>query len=265
MLTTNKRQLTPSAYLQNVGHNIKMTEKTSNILYYGGLILLAIGAFGLTFAAFFSIIGLPIFIVGLILILTSLKKSWKQRLIPIGLFIIGIVAFWPIWRAVNSVGPEIFLIPENYRGRVNIVYKKECGIKLEKSDEGLVYNIPNEGILILDKEQKYGFIDHTYYLIDKNGNRTELPKMDVRDFNEEWTLEKNPNEPPRDKLGVFHWGRTGSMGKMIDENGEVSNQDDLYTYSEFYVSTYSDLMERFDFKYEREFDSIRDNKIQKCK
>src|SRR5690606_31723463 len=130
-----------------VGHNIKMTEKTSNILYYGGLILLAIGAFGLTFAAFFAIIGLPIFIVGLILILTSLKKSWKQRLIPIGLFIIGIVAFWPIWRAVNSVGPEIFLIPENYRGRVNIVYKKECGIKLEKSDEGLVYNIPNEGIL----------------------------------------------------------------------------------------------------------------------
>ena len=242
-----------------------MTVKTSNILYYSGLILLAIGAFGLTFAAFFAIIGLPVFIVGIILVLVSLKKSWKHRLIPIGLFILGIVAFWPIWRAINSVGPEIFLISENYRGRVNIVYKKGCGINLEKSKEGLVYKIPNDGILILDKEQKYGFIEHTYYLIDQNGVRTELPKMDVRDFNEEWTLEKNPKEPPRDKLGVFHWGRTGSMGRMIDENGEVSNQDDLYTYSEFYVSTYSDLSDRFDFKYERKFDSIRDSKIKQCK
>ena len=248
-----------------VGHNMKMNNKTSNILYYSGLILLAIGAFGLTFAAFFAMIGLPIFIVGLILVLVSLKKTWKERLFPIGLFLIGIVAFWPIWRAMNTVGPETFLIPENYRGRVNIIYKEDCGIKLEKPKEGLVYKIPNDGILILDQEQKYGFIDHEYYLVSQNGKRTELPKMDVRDFNEEWTSEKNPNEPPRDQLGVFHWGRTGSMGKMIDENGEISNKDDLYTFSEFYVSTYSDLTERFDFKYERKFDSIRDNKIEKCK
>jgi membrane-bound ClpP family serine protease len=60
-----------------VGHNMKMTEKTSNILFYSGLILLTIGAFGLTFAAFFAIIGLPVFIVGIILVLASLKKTWK--------------------------------------------------------------------------------------------------------------------------------------------------------------------------------------------
>ena len=244
---------------------MKITDKTSNILYYSGIVLLTIGAFGLTFAAFFAIIGFPIFIVGLIFVLVSLKKTWKQRLISIGLFIIGIIAFWPIWRGINTVGPEVFLIPENYRGRVNIIYKKGCGINLEKSDEGLVYKIPNDGILLLDKDQKYGFIDHTYYLIDQNGNRTELPKMDVRDFNEVWNVEKNPNESPRDKLGIFHWGRTGSIGKMIDENEEVSNPDDLYTYSEFYVSTYTDLTERFYFKYERNFDSIRDDKIEKYK
>lgn len=242
-----------------------MNKKRSNIFYYCGIFLLAIGAFGLTFAAFFAIIGLPIFIVGLILVLVSHKNTWKKRLITIGLFIIGIVAFWPIWREVNSVGPEVFLIPENYRGRVNIIYKKGCGINLQKSTEGLVYKIPNDGILIINKEQDFGLIEHTYYLIDQNGNRTELPKMDTRDFNEEWTLEKNPNEPSRDKLGIFHWGRTGSMGKMIDENEEVTNQDELYTFSEFYISTYKDLTERFDFKYEQRFDSIRDYKIKKCK
>lgn len=243
---------------------MKMNNKTSNILYYSGLILLAIGGFGLTFAAFFAIIGLPIFIVGIILVLVSLKKNWKERLIPIGIFIIGIVAFWPIWRAMNTVGPETFLIPENYRGRVNVIYKEGCGIKLEKSKEGLVYKIPNDGILILDKEQKYGFIDHEYYLVGQNGKRTELPKMDVRDFNEEWTSEKNPNEPPRDKLGVFHWGRTGSSGIAVNENGIANNEDEQYTYKEFYVSTYNNLSERFNFKYERKFDSIRDRRVKNC-
>lgn len=241
-----------------------MTDKTSKILFYSGLILLAIGTFGLTFAAFFAIIGLPIFIAGIILVLMS-KKPWKQRLIPIGFFILGIVAFWPIWRIINTVGPETFLIPDNYRGRVNIIFKEGCGNELKKTDEGFIYKIPNNGILILNAKQKFGIIDHTYYLVDNNGNKAELPKMDVRDFNEEWTLEKNPNEPARDKLGVFHWGRMGSMGKKIDVNGNVKNEDDLYTYSEFYVSTYNDLTERFDFKYESEFDSLRDKELEKCK
>lgn len=243
---------------------MKMTDKTSNILFYSGLILLAIGAFGLTFAAFFAVIGLPIFVAGIILVLIS-KKTWKQRLIPIGLFIIGIIAFWPIWRGMNTVGPETFLIPNDYRGRATIVYKKDCGIILEKTKEGLTYEIPEDGILILNDEQEYGFIEHSYYLIDKNGIRTELPKMDVRDFNEEWTLEKNPNEPSRDKLGVFHWGRTGSIGKMMGENGEVTNKDELYTFNEFYVSTYSDLSAKFNFKYERKYDSIRNAKVKKRK
>ena len=240
-----------------------MNVKTSNILFYSGISLLAIGAFGLTFAAFFAMIGMPIFVIGIVLILIS-KKTWKQKLIPIGLFIVGIIAFWPIWRNINTVGPETFLIPNDYRGRVNIIHKKNCGILLEKTENGLIYEIPNDGILLLSNDQKYGFIDHKYYLIDKNGKKTELPKMDVRDFNEKWTLEKNPNEPPRDKLGVFHWGRTGSIGEMIDHNGDISNESDLYTFNEFYISTYSDLTERFNFKYERKFDSIRNIKIKKC-
>jgi hypothetical protein len=237
-----------------------MKKKENNILFYIGITLLFIGAFGLTFAAFFAIIGLPVFIIGIILILVS-KRTWKQKLIPIGFFVIAIMSFWPIWKAINSVGPEIFLIPENYRGKVNIIYKKGCGIHIQKTKAGLIYNIPEDGILMIDDEQSFGFIDHTYYLVDSNGKRTELPKMDVRDFNEEWTLEKNPNEPPRDKLGVFHWGRTGSAGKMIDTSGNLINEKDLYTFSEFYVSTYNDLMKIFDFKYDVKFDSIANMKI----
>ena len=242
-----------------------MTDKTSNILYYCGLILLTIGAFGLTFAAFFAIIGLPIFIIGLILVLVSLKKTWKQRLIPIGLFIIGIVAFWPIWRVINTVGPEAFLIPENYQGRVNIIFKEGCGKELEKTEKGIIYKIPNDGILIIDSELKTGFIEHSYFYVDNEGNRTEIPKMDVRDFNEEWALEKSPNEPPRDQLGIFYWGRSGSIGSITNEKGEVTNNDEQYDFLEFYVSTYSDLSEKFGFRYDQKFDSIKTEKLKICK
>ena len=242
-----------------------MTNRTSTILYYSGLILLVIGAFGLTFAAFFAIIGLPIFIVGIILTLVALKKTWKQRLIPIGLFIVGIVAFWPIWIAVNTVGSETFLIPEHYQGRVTIIFKEGCGTALEKTEEGIVYKIPSDGILIIDNELKTGFIEHSYFYVDKKGNRTKIPKMDIRDFNEEWTLEKNPNEPPRDKLGIFHWGRTGSVGSIINEKGEITNKEEQYDFLEFYVSTNNDLSEKFAFKYDQKFDSIKQEKLKICK
>ena len=241
-----------------------MNKKTSDIFYYSGLVLLLIGAVGLTFAAFFALIGLPVFVIGVITVSIS-KRKWKQKLISIGLFVSGILMFWPVWTKLNTVGPEVFLIPKEYRGCVNIIYKEGCGRKLEKTREGIIYRIPDNGILILNAEQKFGFIDHTYFLVDENGNKTELPKMDVRDFNEEWTLEKNPNEPPRDKLGVFHWGRTGSMGREIDENGNVTNEDELYTFSEFYISTYNDLSHRFGFKYEREFESLREKELERCK
>lgn len=240
-----------------------MNNTTSNILFYSGLIFLTIGAYGLTFAVFFAVIGLPIFIVGIILVLIS-RKSWKQRLLPICLFIIGVIAYWPIFKEVNTVGPETFLIPDDYRGKVNIIYKTNCGITLEETKEGLIYKIPKDGILIINGEQNYGFINHNYYRVDQNGHRIELPKMDVRDFNEEWTLERNPKEPPRDKLGVFHWGRTGSSGIVVNENGIQNNPDEQYTFKEFYVSTYNNLSERFNFKYEQEFDSIRNRRVKNC-
>lgn len=240
-----------------------MTNKTSDIVFIIGIVLLVVGAFGLTYVVFFAIIALPIFVAGIVLVLVT-SKPWKLKIISIGIFIGSILIFWPIWIYINSAEPEIFLIPEDYRGRVNIIFKKGCGQELAKTDEGFVYNIPDSGILILNADQKFGIIRHTYFLIDKNGNRTELPKMDVRDFNEEWTIDKTPNEPDRDKLGVFHWGRTGSKGRLIDSNGNVINEDKLYTFSEFYISTYNDLTKRFDFGYEREFDKKRDNKIDKC-
>ena len=70
--------------------------------------------------------------------------------------------------------------------------------------------------------------------------------MDVSDFNKELPLQKNPN-----KLGIFDWGKSGSDG--VNE------------FQIFYVSTYNNLMDNIELKYGREFDSIRDIKIKKCR
>lgn len=241
-----------------------MNKRTSNTLYIIGLILLLAGALGITIFAYFLIIGAPIFLIGIIVILIS-KKPLKQKLIPIAIYIIWIIAFWPIWTKMHTVGPEAFLIPNDYRGKINVVFKKGCGSEIEKSNGGFIYRIPENGILILNAKQKFGFINHTYYLVDKNGKRTELPKMDVRDFNEEWTREKNPNEPDRDQLGVYNWGTTGSIGRNIDSDGNVTNEDDLYTYIEFYVSSYNDLTQKYGFRYQNEFEILREKEIENCK
>ncbi|MBS9461322.1 hypothetical protein KIM67_02790 [Flagellimonas sp. 389] len=80
--------------------------------------------------------------------------------------------------------------------------------------------------------------------------------MDVSDFNDEGDIEIKPNEPSRDQLGVFYWGRTG--------NTKSSVHDLKYSYQEFYVSTYSDLYQKYGPEFDMDFNLVRDKKIQQC-
>jgi hypothetical protein len=237
-------------------NNMKMTDKTSNTLFYSGLILLTIGALGMTFAVFVIIIGLPIFIIGTILTLASNSKSWKQRLFPILFFIVGILVFWPIWNWSQKAEPETFLIPQEFSGKVHILFNEPCGREIEYENGRRLFKIPNNGILTTKFKDQYGIIDQEYYLINENGERSLLPKIDVGAFNEEWSTVKNPNEPSKNKLGVFHWGRIGSDKK---------NNSKDYLFQEFYISTYSDLTKKFDFEYEQKFDSLEYEILKKCR
>lgn len=241
-----------------------MTETTKDIKYSIGITLLTLGAIGLTFFAFFAFIGLPVFLIGIVLLLLS-KKSIKRKLIILGSFGILIVSFWFVWNRIKTVGPEIFNIPIDYNGKVVLIFKPGCGEELLKSKNGYVYNIPKDGIMIINKELKTGFIDHQYRYVSNTGEIKELPKMDVRDFNEEWTLTKNQNEPSRNKLGIFHWGRTGIVGDMVDANGKIINKNQQYDFQEFYVATYEELDSKFGFKYDKEFDIRTAEKLKNCK
>lgn len=53
---------------------------------------------------------------------------------------------------------------------------------------------PSKQISLSQFKDKQGYIDQQYFLVDMNDRRTLLPNLDVHDYNEEWTAEKNPND-----------------------------------------------------------------------
>ena len=94
--------------------------------------------------------------------------------------------------------PETFLIPENFQGTLRVVYGEECGIKPNIENGRRILQIPENGVLIIQPEFVSGTIDHQYYLINGNGQKTKIEYSD--------TL---INEPFLTQL------RTGSIGGPI--------------------------------------------------
>lgn len=233
--------------------DFKKPSKTSperHWIYWSGLALIVLGAGVSTFATFsllFYLIPFWIFLLGVILVWMS-QKTAKVKLMwtlfPIGIFI----TFQLVWRWVDTAPPETFLIDADYRGKVHVHFNKPCGEMPEKEDGRRVYRISNTGVLLSQFGDKQGYIDQEYYLIDSRGRRKKLPKLDVRNYNEQWTTEKNPKEPSRDILGVFHWGRVYNDGTL-----------------EFYICTYRQLEAYSNFRYQKKYDSLESKIISSCR
>ena len=114
--------------------------------------------------------------------------------------------------------PETFLVPMDFRGQITLIYNEPCGQTVPKVDGRLIYKIPPNGVMILTNKFETGIIDQEYYFVDDNWNKIgKIPQLIQQDFNEEYTLEKNKNEPPRNKIGVFHLG-TGGGSTLKNDN-----------------------------------------------
>jgi hypothetical protein len=153
----------------------------------------------------------PVFVVGLIVVWFSRAKTKTKLLttiLPLLLWYPGMYAFFIL--ASRRMTPETFLIPKDFRGRITLIYSEPCGQTVPKVDGRLIYKVPDNGIMILTNEFETGIIDHEYYFVDENGNKVgKITPLNQHDFNEEYTLEKNMNEPPRNKVGIFHLGTSG--------------------------------------------------------
>lgn len=186
------------------------------------------------------------FLLGLLLVWISDRRVMTKIIWTLTPFIFY-ATFQVCWYQFNKAPAETFIIPKDYRGKIHIHFNKSCGQVAEVVEDRRQYKIPTTGILLSQFADKQGFIDQQYYLVDSLGKQTPLPQLDVRDYNEEWTTEKNPHEPSRDILGVFHAGRVSGDG--------------MY---EFYVSTYRQLRDSFDFQYDKSFDLKEQKIIDDC-
>ncbi len=153
--------------------------------------------------------------------------------------VIGLYLFSFVSSYLTRPEKETYLIPEGYKGTVLVIFNQPNGEKPEYEDGRRIYRIPQSGVLFTQLKDEQGIINQEYFYISPNGQRRKLGVLDTRDFNEEWTTEKNPHEPPRDSLAVFNPGTMGTMGGSDDKNNKV--------FLQLSVGTYNDMKNLYDF------------------
>ncbi len=109
---------------------------------------------GLLYFYFLPIISLIILIT--ILWFTNYNSLKKIAFSILPIIIVPICIL--IWKKINTVEPEIFLIPKNYRGFVYISYNHKCGTPIKYEEDSRVYEIPNDGVLLTQFKDEQGFI-----------------------------------------------------------------------------------------------------------
>lgn len=170
---------------------------------------------------YWIIFGGPVFIIGLLIVWLSkikLKTKLLTTFLPLLLWYPGMLAF--LFLVSKHMTPETFLIPKDFRGQITLIYNEPCGQTVPKVDGRLIYKIPDNGVMILTNKFETGIIDQEYYFVDNNWSKIgKIPELIQQDFNEDYTLEKNKNEPPRNQVGIFLLG-TASGSTAMNENYE---------------------------------------------
>jgi len=122
--------------------------------------------------------------------------------------------------------PETYLIPDGFKGTVNVIFNQTKGEPPRYENGRRIYEIPANGILLTQFKDEYGIIDHEYYYVKHNGNRTPLKVFKYEHTNDgtiKWLI-TNHHE-----VGIFFDGTTGAYG-----NGNAK-------YEQFRVSDYAGL------------------------
>ena len=169
--------------------------------------------------------------------------------------IIGICLVALIANSCQRAERETYLIPSDFTGRVQIIfnqngipvkyqneygrdttYTPKVGAPIKYENGRRLYEIPENGILLTQFKDNYGFINRTYFSVDKKGNRLPLEVYELDHYKRDSTrwVVKDKN-----KKGIFGDGTSGSYGNM-----NVAFQDFIVssanTLDSFYKKEYKD-------------------------
>ena len=146
-----------------------------------------------------------------------------------------------------------YLIPSTFQGRFRIIYGEKCGTNPKIENGRRIFEIPVNGLLIVQSEFQSGTIDNEYYLVDKDSR--------IR-INEIWDYERRKTMAP----GVF-LGASRAMGRAM-AGGDSSTESPLAIhFTEFIVFNLDTTMtaQGIQFRHEQKFDSLTTATIEECR
>lgn len=151
--------------------------------------------------------GLPVFglMIGYIFILAAGEKI---KYIFYAMLLSGSLILYSFSMSIlllPKAETEIFLIPKSLDGKfIAIVFERSCGESAAYENKNRVYEFPSSGVLILKDQRITGKINRKFYLVDEDGNRTELPEFQYDSFERESRQRKSSKTPfTKDSAGVY--------------------------------------------------------------
>ena len=253
---------------QNQLLRLLLTILTSGLIAYGFVYLIY-----MFLGPWINAFSLPVFFLwivgtfGQLLFLDLLLPKTAEKLKP-AKTVLGIVAF-PLTVVATIVAiyavffassyftkpePETFLIPTSFEGKIRIVYGEECGINPPIVNGRRELQIPNNGLLIIQPEFEAGIIDHEYYFVDQNGNKTDIIQY------------KNHTDGTKN-ISDVQLGGSGSMTEAITDGSSSSESPLAIHYTDLYIYN-SNSRELSDIEYtfqERRIDSLTTTLVEECR
>lgn len=172
------------------------------------------------------------------------KQRWYFQLVALGIPL-GFVGF----SIINAFArPETFLIPEGFTGVVYVIHDEQLGEEKEYEGWRRLYKIPPSGVLFTKFKPSEGIHNRKFHYISESGARKELGELDYREFNEKYTINQRPTEPPRDSLAVF----TPEIRSLVNGN----------SYTTFTVGKYQ-YIKAWNFLYPNYIESLRQVQMKK--
>lgn len=196
---------------------------------------------GISFVVFFSAVigffniavlywfGIPILglLAGIIAVWfsdESIKTKILSTFLPLPIIL---VFFFLFYLLLPKAEPETILLPQNFRGQLEIVFDEPCGKSIVYEKDRRIYHIPDNGILIINAKQMMGVIDRKFYFIGENGNKTELLEFHWSKFEEEkndWHWMFSDTKLSKDLVGVF-WAYTNRFSFIISSYESLEEQN----------------------------------------
>ena len=91
------------------------------------------------------------------------------------LFVVIIVSIYFLWKMFGSSGEdEIYLIPNNFKGIITIIFNVKDGQNVRYENGKRIYQIPENGILKTQFSFNEGFHQENFYYDDKDNLRKEI-------------------------------------------------------------------------------------------